>query len=76
MPYIEYLVLTQKMIKNIKVRKHYATGKWYANCQSTKFGKCEQWGNTDIEASKNLKRFVETHWHEKWPEVKQVKGNK
>ena len=57
------------MIKNIQVYKHMATGTYYAECQSTQFGKCTQWAETADEASRKLKQFVCVHWLEEWPKV-------
>jgi len=58
------------MVKDIKVSQHKATGKWYATCK-TKFGLVTKWGQTDIEASKNLKKYVEKRG-ETWPAVERV----
>ena len=58
------------MIKNVQVYTHAATGKAYAQCYSTKFGQCTQWGADEMDAVGKLKIFVEVHWDEIWPEVK------
>ena len=62
------------MIKNIKTYQYKATKKWYATCISTNFGQCTQWGNSPIEANQNLKKWVETHWGEKWPNKEKKNG--
>ena len=60
------------MIKEIQVYEHKATGTYYAQCRSTRFGPCTQWAETADEATRKLKTFVSVHWLEEWPEVERV----
>jgi hypothetical protein len=59
------------MISNIQVYEHTATGTFYATCDSSKYGRCTQWGKTADDASERLREFVTTCWQEDWPEILQ-----
>jgi len=57
------------MIKNVVVRKHSMTGKYYASCGSTgPAGQCTQWGQTKSEALDNLKKYLVDVMGEVWDE--------
>ena len=57
-------------VGDIKCQKCTQCGSWYATCHSQLLGKATQWGTSEMEAIKNLQKYVVDVWQEKWPEVK------
>lgn len=57
-------------VGDIKCRKCTQCGAWYATCHSNGLGKATQWGISEMEAIKNLQKYVVDVWQEEWPEVK------
>jgi len=55
---------------DIECRKCTQCGAWYATCRANRLGKATQWGTTEMEAIKNLQKYIVDIWQEKWPEVK------
>lgn len=54
---------------DIKCQKCTQCGTWYATCHSQLLGKATQWGTSEMEAIKNLQKYIVDVWQEEWPKI-------
>ena len=52
---------------DIKCQKCTQCGSWYATCRAVMLGMATQWGQSEIEAMANLKKYVVGVWGQEWP---------